>query len=539
MQNQEFISYIRHIGSQTDYREESTQTDPFSPIYTISGGEHPEVFALADFIYGKGLPVTSLEISFIERLRARRQWEQDHTIDMTRTKIVIEREIRQWQIRENEIKMSQDTCHKLYKKNLHTYIKTDEDLTQYIIDFFIYRREKQLKSQYTRIDVEATRDIRRIKRMHQLRQAQINAMTSYNHLGAIGMSQHGNGCYTTLKSPWHKQSTDIITNFKNTTSKIHTPCSNLNYLIDRHFHHIQKSSFNFEELLPQNALVVKIEELDRLRTLENSTNRKKLSHRIRNLEKAYQLIKQDKNKQLIISERKPLRFVEKIETIDDAKQLEIKPTQTERPDHHRIVIVKLQNYLRNELINGLKQDQTSSIDVTNDNFVSSRNQIYDYLEGATIADMLNFLSQDLLRLQCEQTIHLFVLLADRYRYQREATETAYRTISIDKQKLEDHALQQMFSLQSDSDIKSYIEDLILESITHTANEQGKSEIRQITETLTDLTDQINSTISNQSEIELIVSQLVYQFLLPKVQRILTKENNRNFYQHIKLPSINK
>ncbi|CAF3135827.1 unnamed protein product [Rotaria socialis] len=468
MQNQESISYIRHIGSQTDYREESTQTDPFSPIYTISGGEHPEVFALADFIYGKGLPVTSLEISFIERLRARRQWEQDHTIDMTRTKIVIEREIRQWQIRENEIKMSQDTYHKLYKKNLHTYIKTDKDLTQYLIDFFIYRREKQLKSQYTRIDVEATRDIRRIKRMYQLRQAQINAMTSYNHLGAIGMSQHGNGCYTSLKPPWHKQSNDIITSFKNTTSKIHTPCSNLKYLIDRHFHHIQKSSFNFEEQLPQNALVVKIEELDRLMTLENNTNRKKLSHRI------------------------------------------------------------------HELINGLKQGQISSIDITDDNFVSSRNQIYDYLEGATIADMLNFLSQDLLRLQCEQTIHLFVLLADRYRYQREATETAYRTISIDKQKLEDHALE-----QSDSDIKSYIEDLILESITHTANEQGKSEIRQITETLTDLTDQINNTISNQSEIELIVSQLVYQFLLPKVQRILTKENNRNFYRHIKLPSINK
>jgi hypothetical protein len=46
------ISYIRHIGLQTDYREESTQTDPFSPVYTISGGEHPEVFALSDFTYG-------------------------------------------------------------------------------------------------------------------------------------------------------------------------------------------------------------------------------------------------------------------------------------------------------------------------------------------------------------------------------------------------------------------------------------------------------------------------------------------------------
>jgi hypothetical protein len=55
-------------------------------------------------LLGKGLPATSLEISFIERLRARREWEQDHTIDMTRTKIVIEREIREWKLREKEIK---------------------------------------------------------------------------------------------------------------------------------------------------------------------------------------------------------------------------------------------------------------------------------------------------------------------------------------------------------------------------------------------------------------------------------------------------
>lgn len=46
-----------------------------------------------------------MEISFIERLRARREWERDHTVDMTRTRIVIEREMRQWQMREQEIKM--------------------------------------------------------------------------------------------------------------------------------------------------------------------------------------------------------------------------------------------------------------------------------------------------------------------------------------------------------------------------------------------------------------------------------------------------
>ncbi len=57
------------------------------------------------FLLGKGLPATSLEISFIERIRARHAWEQDQTVDLTRTKIVIEREIREWQLREKEIEM--------------------------------------------------------------------------------------------------------------------------------------------------------------------------------------------------------------------------------------------------------------------------------------------------------------------------------------------------------------------------------------------------------------------------------------------------
>ncbi|CAF1092902.1 unnamed protein product [Rotaria sordida] len=563
MINKKTINYIRHIGSQTDYREESTQTDPFSPTYTISGGEHPEVFTLSDFTYGKGLPVTSIEISFIERLRARREWEQNHTIDMTRTKLVIEREIRQWQIREKEIKMFQDAYHKLFTKNLHAYIKIDEDLTQNIIDLFIYRQEKQLKLQHKRLETETSRDIRRIKRMYRLRAAQINAVTSYNHLGVIGMSQRGNGCFTSLKPPWHKRPDDIITTFKNMTSKIYTPCSNFNYLIDQHIHRSRINIFKLEELLPKNALIAEIDETDRLMILKNNHN-KKTSRRIRDLEKAYQLIQEEKTKQLLIPEKKSLRFVEKIELINHVKQSQTIPIQIERHDHRRIAIIKLQNYLRDifffcillisnirqirqdlldELRNGLKHDQISSLDNTNDNnrnrLVSPRTQIYDYLEGATIADMFDFLSKELLRLQCEHIIHLFVLLADRYRYQQETTETACRIRSIERQILEDHALQEMFSLDSNCDIKSYLEDLILESITNTANEQAKLEIKQITETLVNLTDEINNSLSNQNDIEIIISQLVHQFLFPTIQKILTQEKYKNFHLRIKLPAINK
>jgi hypothetical protein len=108
--------------------------------------------------------------------------------------------------------------------------------------------------------------------------------------------------------------------------------------------------------------------------------------------------------------------------------------------------------LLHELRTGLQHDQISSSDNNRNHLPSPRTQIYDYIEGATIADMFDFLSKELLRLQCEQTIHLFILLADRYRYQREAEETGSRTRSIEQQKLEDHAIQQVYIIQLNNNI---------------------------------------------------------------------------------------
>ena len=50
----------------------------------------------------------------------------------------------------------------------------------------------------------------------------------------------------------------------------------------------------------------------------------------------------------------------------------------------------------------------------------------------------------------------------------------------------------MFSFDSNIDINTYLQDLILESISTTADEQARLEIKQITQTLANLTDQINN-----------------------------------------------
>ncbi len=51
----------------------------------------------------------------------------------------------------------EDARHKLFTNNLHTYIQTDEDVTQSIIDLSIYRQEKQLKLQHERLEIKTSR----------------------------------------------------------------------------------------------------------------------------------------------------------------------------------------------------------------------------------------------------------------------------------------------------------------------------------------------------------------------------------------------
>lgn len=106
---------------------------------------------------GKGLPATSVEISFIERLRARREWEHDRTIDMTRTKLVIERELREWQLREKEIQMFETAREKFFTRNLHQYIDTDEDLTQTLMNLAVFREENRMKLYEQRLQRKTSR----------------------------------------------------------------------------------------------------------------------------------------------------------------------------------------------------------------------------------------------------------------------------------------------------------------------------------------------------------------------------------------------
>jgi hypothetical protein len=63
------------VGTQSDYRENEAQTDPYTPDYTVRPGSAPELLTLVSLAWGAGLPAGLAEVEMIERARAKRAFE--------------------------------------------------------------------------------------------------------------------------------------------------------------------------------------------------------------------------------------------------------------------------------------------------------------------------------------------------------------------------------------------------------------------------------------------------------------------------------
>ena len=61
------------VETQSDFRENETQTNPYTPAYVLQeGAAEPEVLTLTALTYGAGLPAGLNEVKMIERARAAR-----------------------------------------------------------------------------------------------------------------------------------------------------------------------------------------------------------------------------------------------------------------------------------------------------------------------------------------------------------------------------------------------------------------------------------------------------------------------------------
>lgn len=147
------------------------------------------------------------------------------------------------------------------------------------------------------------------------------------------------------------------------------------------------------------------------------------------------------------------------------------------------------------------------------------------LEGRVLADMLDFLSKELVRLQEERRIHAFAMLAERQRRMREAEESGRRQVEQRRLREEEEIFKQVVKVHQ-STITSYLEDIILNTEENTAEEQARAEIEKIAQEINDIAYEMEHRRTHLQSEE-IVAELVYSFLIPEVQKNFVKEKVRS------------
>ncbi|PKU32921.1 protein maats1 [Limosa lapponica baueri] len=145
-------------------------------------------------------------------------------------------------------------------------------------------------------------------------------------------------------------------------------------------------------------------------------------------------------------------------------------------------------------------------------------------EGRVLANMFDFLSKELVRLQEERKIHAFVMLAERQRRMREAEESGRRQVEERRRKEEDEIFKQVVKMQQ-STIDSYLEDVILSSVENTAEEQAREEIQRMAVEINDIAYEMESR-RTRLQSEEIVAELVYSFLIPEAEKMSMREKVR-------------
>ena len=105
---------------------------------------------------------------------------------------------------------------------------------------------------------------------------------------------------------------------------------------------------------------------------------------------------------------------------------------------------------------------------------------------------LDFLNKELIRLQEERRISAFVMLAERQRRIREAEESGERQREERMRRIEDEIFKQMMKVHQGS-VDTYLEDVIMESVDSTADQQAREEIRRQADSINKIAHEFTHT----------------------------------------------
>ncbi|XP_034442399.1 cilia- and flagella-associated protein 91 isoform X1 [Hippoglossus hippoglossus] len=504
------------VGVQTDYRENETQTDPYCPEYVIRPGTTPtELLQLAPLTWGRGLPAGLAEVEMIERARAKRVWEaslpplDDLSQLDKRRRMMEEMEAREWAFREEEIQKLQESRLVVLTELLRQRDEAQRDFTDQRLTHSYFKLLNHRQGKLHKTHNHYTRSLRKLQ--------------------AKGRNMKGQ-----LKQLGLKDSEFVPHSLRGTFNSAHSSAPKKHHL------NTYEGLNDFEARSSTSICQLRLKRSkDVIKDVIQPSVKKALEQM-----NTYKALREKKTE-------KPLRFLIKKEKPVPRPATPIVEEPPEGDEETELAVVHLQKLLRgksvqNEMFKGKEnhmdliqelrtvhalQRQEQQLQETDRELMitlkkqrdkqrikTSQNEASQArVIGAELEDMFDTLSKELIRLQEERRIHAFTLLAERERRTREAEESGRRQLEEHRRREEDEIFRQVVEIHQET-VDFYLESVILGSVEQTADDQAREEIRRRAKEINDIVYAAEKS-RNKLQSEEIVSELVYSFLIPEVEKI--------------------
>ncbi|KAM9347151.1 LOW QUALITY PROTEIN: cilia- and flagella-associated protein 91 [Symphorus nematophorus] len=521
------------VGVQTDYRESETQTDPYSPEYVVQRGMSPsELMQLATLTWGRGLPAGLAEVEMIERARAKRAWEatlpplNDLSQLDKRRRMMEQMEAKEWAFREGEIQKLQEARLVVLRDLLRQRDEAQKEVTNKRLNHVYSKLQKDKETKLHKIHNDYTRSLRKLEAKWKNVAGKLERRGIVRHY--TDSQTYASGTHTNTNRNIHDK--ELKNHYLDTYEGLLELEAGLSASVCKP--HVKRPKPKVSIFKDQDVIKPPVTRAEKLMKKYKDLREKEEQEKERTLRF---LLKKEKPvpRPVTPTVEEPPEGDKEIElaAIHLQKLLRGRSIQYEifrGKENHLELIQELRTVhalqreeqelqkADKELVMSLKKQRDKHIHKTTQEEASQAKVV-----GAELEHLFDTLSKELIHLQEERRIHAFVLLAERDRRLREAEEGGRRQLEEHRRREEDEIFRQVVQVHQET-VDLYLEDVILGTLEQTADQQAREEIHRRAKEVNDIAYAIEESRNNLQSEE-IVSELVYSFLIPEVEKISVRQ----------------
>ena len=524
---------------QTEYREELTQTDPYSPPKVVTEETDPELLKIEHFKWGRELPPSIDELLYIEELREKAAFEgalpplSDEACFFLRRKLMQNQEIKDWEKRENEIKRQQANKITLLQNILIEREKEIEKSTKNKLEKLKSIKNKQKNYIVAKIQKRKKKILRKLIRIQKNfveMKNKKNIISEYNNYSSkiyANITREGisleNLSEKFKKNPLaltkYELYRELITSLKPKTTEVHISLDEL----------LKKSERKYFKLEKEHLQQLKKAQQDLWGEKDNrKTN---ISTDIYDLNLQDVVLRPDtpyseKRKEL-------LNYPHKTINLDKSKMPEAEKKIENKEKKHRAAML-LQKLLKgraiqNSLFDGKekrlalieellivanidqlkKEDEDEKIErIIKKNI---KKGILKQIKGKIVTDITDNLSCELIRFIEEQKVREFVKMAEEERRNREAVETGRRQAELIVKNREQKLYSEILEVHKDC-VEDFIDDVLDYSSNFLTKKIAMNQTKIKEKTFNQYLEK------NNDNFDVLIKDFMYLFLIPNVDK---------------------